>query len=151
MPIISDAIGSFNISATIDEFGTASAGTLSITGSLLGLGPTLLTGTLRDFGFLDGGGDLFEFLFTINNGVLGIPGLFGGPGSVVGVILDANGSNFNGSFTTGFTNIFGRHSHGHKHDHDHGFGFARTAPIPEPATLALLMTGALVWRKRRRA
>ena len=143
IPIIPDAIDSFTISATIDEFGTAGAGGLSITGSILGLGPTLLTGTLTDFGFLDGGGDLFEFLFTVDDGVLGIPGLFGGPGSVFGVVLDANGSNFTGDFGTDFSNTFRR---GNK-----GPGVALTAPIPEPTTLALLLTGALVWRNRRRA
>ena len=168
-PIFPEPFGSFNISATVDEFGTASSGSLSITGSVLGFGPTLLTGTLRDFGFLDVGGDLFEFIFTIDDGALGTPELFGGPGSVIGVILDANGSDFNGSFTSDFTNIIGRHGHGHKrghkrgrkHGHKHGhkldhgtvdgFGVARIAPIPEPATLVLLLTGALAWRRGWRA
>jgi len=143
VPIIPDATGSFAISATIDEFGTASAGDLSITGSILGFGPTLLTGTLTDFGFSDSGGDLFEFLFTVDDGILGVPALFGGTGSVVGVVLDANGSNFTGDFGSDFTNTLSRTNL--------GLGFAKTAPIPEPTTLALLLTGALLWRKRRRA
>ncbi len=170
IPILNHDIGRFNISATIDEFGIASAGDLSITAGHRGAGPTLLAATLTDFGFLDDGGDLFEFLFTVNDGAMGIPELFGGTGSVIGVVLDANGSNFGGDFTADFTNLFGRPSHGPRrdndddddghglglglglgHGHGHGLGMARTAPMPEPATLLLILTGALAWRFRQRA
>lgn len=154
-PIFPIGIDNFNISATIDEFGTASAGALSITGSLLGIGPTLLTGTLTDFGFPDSGGDPFEFLFTIDGGALGIPELFGGPGSIVGVVLDANGGNFSGDFSDSFSNTISRRRNGFLHDwhhhHDHGHGAALIAPIPEPATLVLILAGAIVWRRGLRA
>ena len=146
LPIITDGPGSFHISATIDESGNPSAGTLSIAGGVLGFGPTLLTATLTDFGFSDGGGDTFEFLFTVNGGDLAIPALYGDPGAVVGVILDANGSNFTGSFATDFTNNPAALTLGQ--------GVSQTAPVvPEPATVLLvLLTGVLVpLRRRQRA
>lgn len=134
-----DPAGSFNITATIDNAGVLSSGSLTIDGSVLGFGPSLLIGSLTDFGFLDGGGDLFEFLFTIDGGDLAT--LYGDVGPVVGVILDANGSTFTGSFATDFDNNFGSPGLGQ--------GVSDAAPIPEPATLFLvLIAGALIRRKR---
>ena len=130
--------GTFDITAEIDGTGTAAGGTLIITGDVLGFGPTLLTGDLSAFGFLDSGGDIFEFLFTVTGGDLAIPEFYGtpGPGSTAGIILDAVGSGFGGTFDNDFDNGF-------------GLGESDTAPIPEPGTLFLvLMAGALVRRKK---
>jgi hypothetical protein len=135
--------GAFDITATIDEFGVPVAGSLTIMGNVLGYGPTLLTGELTDFGFMDpAGGDLFEFLFTVTGGDLAIPALYGGPGSITGVILGANGSNFVGSFDADFNNNGGVPGT--------GLGQADTAPpIPEPASLILMVVAGMLLRARR--
>ena len=57
--------GTFDLSATIDEFGVATGGTLVIDGTVASLGflsGTLLTGTLTAFGFLGAGGDPFPLV-----------------------------------------------------------------------------------------
>jgi len=138
--------GSFSITATIDAGGNASAGSLSITGAMPSLGapgPTLLTGTLSAFGFLDPpGGDIFEFLFTITGGDLATPGQYGLPGSTVGVILTmfAPGS-FNGTFTNSFNNNGGIPGF--------GAGVSDTFFIPEPNSLVLLSLGVFICLRRK--
>ena len=93
---------SFNLSATIDDAGIASGGSLTIGGTVSSLGyntGTLLTGTLSSFGFPVGGGDPLEFVFNVTGG--DAAGLFG---SQFGVVLTESGlpatlfdSNFNNS------------------------------------------------------
>ncbi len=131
-----DVIGSFDYSLQLDGFGGLISGSLTITGSVGGFGPPLLTGDVTAFGFQDGGGDLFEILFTVTGGDLATPAHYGDPGAVGGVIMNANGSDFDGTFDDDFGNI--------------GTGTSNTAPIPEPATLVLLaIAGGLVARRRR--
>ncbi len=137
-----DVIGSFAYSLQLDGFGgliSNPLNILTITGALQGEGPTevtLLEGVVTAFGFQDGGGDLFEILFTVTGGDLATPAHYGDPGAVGGVIMNANGSDFDGTFDDNFNNI--------------GTGTSDTAPIPEPATLVLLaIAGGLVARRRR--
>lgn len=140
-PVNIDPAGSFDIGATIDETGAPTGGALAITGQVLTFGPTLLTAELTAFGYLDGGGDLFEFLFTVTGGDLATTEFYGEPGTVVGVILDANGSDFSGSFNSDFNNNFGMPGF--------GMGVSDTAPIPEPSSLLLLLVGGVLAFRRR--
>jgi hypothetical protein len=134
--------GAFTITATITDGGMLSGGSLSIQGGVSGFGPTLLTGDLVGFGFFDGGGDLFEFLFTVTGGDLATPAFYGDPGTVAGLIINANGSSFTGSFGQSFDNNGGMPGF--------GLGSSNTAPIPEPgAMLLLLIAGGLLARRRR--
>ena len=138
-----DVIGSFDYSIQLDGFGGLISGSLIITGEVGGFGPPLLTGDVTAFGFQDGGGDLFEMLFTVTGGDLATPAHYGDPGAVGGTIMNANGSNFGGTFDVDFNNNFGIPGFGQ--------GVSDTAPIPEPATLVLLVVaGGLVVRRRRR-
>lgn len=117
--------GSFLIEASIDGSGVASSGTLTIEGMVSGDGPSLLKGTLVDFGFVNEP-DSFEFIFSAAGGDLLAD--FGGNGAQVGVILGAgSGSTFDGSFGADFTNG--------------GDGTSDAAPLPEPGTLGLLLLG----------
>jgi hypothetical protein len=141
--IISGGAGLFNISAQIDSSGTALGGSLQIEGTVLGFGPLLLTGELIDFGFMPGGGDLFEFLFTVTGGDLGSPAYYGGAGSIFGVILNANGSTFNGDWGQSFNNNLGIPGY--------GLGVADIATVPAPAGLPFLLAAALGSRRRRRS
>lgn len=126
--------GLFSLSLFVDENGVPAGGTIEITGSVLDLGPDLLTGNITEFGFMDSpGGEIFEFVFDVTGGDLAPQ--FGPLG---GVILDAVDSGFGGTFDTSFANS--------------GFsGVADTAPIPEPATGLSLLMGAAVWQARRRS
>ena len=144
-----DVIGGFDYSIQLDGFGgliSNPLNILTITGALQGEGPTVVTlleGVVTDFGFQDGGGDLFEILFTVTGGSLATPAFYGDPGAVGGVIMNANGSNFGGTFDVDFNNNGGFPGFGQ--------GTSDTAPIPGPATLVLLaMAGGLVARRRRR-
>jgi len=137
--------GGFNITATINEFGKATGGTLTIEGDVLGVGPSLLTADLADFGFQDPpGGDLFDFLFSTTGGSLA-DAYFGGIGAPVGVILDANCSTFNGFFDRDFDNLINGIP-------GTGFGLSDTGvPVPEPAStiLGLLGLGLVAMRRGR--
>ena len=138
--------GGFSLSAHIDEVGSLLAGsTLMITGEVLGLGTTdpLLTGDLTAFGYLDSpGGDIFEFFFTVTGGDLATPTYYGNPGSVGAVILDGNGTGFDGTFDADFNNLmFDMPGTGN--------GVSDTG-IPEPGGFALLLFGALAALKKRR-
>jgi hypothetical protein len=125
---------SFHVHASINPLnGSLLSGTVSVTGKIASISATsgtLLTGNLTAFGFQNGGGDIFEFKFDVTGGDLAAAYY----GSTGGVIIDAAGSNFTGSFTSSFTN-----------DPD-GFGFAvgvadtfpvTTAQVPEASSLAL--------------
>jgi uncharacterized protein (TIGR03382 family) len=125
--------GRFEIDATIDKFGRPVDGILSIEGDVFGLGRTLLTGSLKEFGFINGGGNLFEFIFTVTGGDLATPQFYGQPGTQMGVLL--HGVNFGGSFNQDFANF--------------GIGLADTAPVPVAPTLAVLLI-AFARRQRRR-
>ncbi|HHM21848.1 MAG TPA: hypothetical protein ENJ20_07470, partial [Bacteroidetes bacterium] len=92
--------GGFNIATTIDNTGVATAGTLTLSGMAGTYNGTLLTGNLTDFGYLTGGGDLFEFVFDVTGGLMADE--FGGVGNQVGVILSAL-SNFNGNWNLSFS------------------------------------------------
>jgi len=133
--------GGFDLSATITADGQAVGGEIVITGEVAGLGGTtpLLTGNLVDFGFLDDGGDLFEFAYTVTGGALATRDAFGAPGAPFGVIVDANfgTTGFNGSFDDDFDNTNGGEQ-----------GIAETAPIPEPASVLLLLFLAVIRRMR---
>ena len=88
--------GTFNLAATIDAAGNLVSGSLTIGGTVASLGfnsGTLLTGDLTAFG------DPLEFLFDVTGG--DAAGLYGGVGSVGGVIKDVTG--FTGDFVVDFT------------------------------------------------
>ena len=133
--IISNGI--YNITATIDQLGNASGGSLTIDGTIASLGfnsGTLLTGNLTAFGFPDAGGDPLEFLFDVTGG-----DAFSLFGPVVGIKLSDSG--FTGSFASNFKN--------------NGNGRNEASPpVPEPGTFLLMLTGLGVLfglRKRLRS
>lgn len=128
--------GTFDLSATIDEFGTMTSGSLTIGGTVASLGfnsGTLLTGTLTAFGFRDSGGDPLEFLFDVTGG--DAAGLYGGGSIPGGIILSDTG--FTGSFASNFNS---------------STGVADVAPVPLPAAVWLFGSGllGLVGLSRRR-
>jgi hypothetical protein len=125
--------GTFDISLPVDSSGTITpgVGSLAIEGSVQSSGPSLLLGDILAFGFLDDGGEIFEFLFTVTGGDLA-----GSFDPTVGVILDAGDSGFPGNFQSNFFNS--------------GFGVSDTANIPEPATLSLLLGGLVLTVSHRR-
>jgi len=129
--------GVFNITATIDDTGTATAGTFSLEGDLdLGggtLGPNLLSGHLLDF--VTHSGDGFNFLFQITSGDL--KSIYG---SHVVVILNGGGSSFAGLWTEDFG--------------ADQTGLADTlmmVPSPSSALLALIGGAMLGFVRRRQA
>ena len=126
--------GTFAVSATIDDGGVASDGSLQIGGTIGTLGAvsgTLLTGTLTEFGFPDSGPGLFEFVFDVTGGDLA-PQFY--PQS--GVILDAQdfglSTGFGGSFDGSFSNV--------------GTGNADVfaTVIPEPITAGTSLLGLFI-------
>lgn len=119
--------GSFDLSATIDDAGAASSGTLRISDS----SSTLLTGDLSAFGFDDAAfnePDPFEFLFDTTGGDLS-----GRLGSQFAVILTSTGAlPTNPAGGTVFENDF----------ESALAGIADTATlIPEPSTILLTAPG----------
>lgn len=125
-PLISP--GNFSITATIDENGLASAGTLSVSGDVLSYTGLLLEGTLTAFGFKATGGQPLEFLFTVAGGQAA--GLFGGVGSTIGTILHyaLPPTLFGGDFSALFSA-----------DADTG-----RATVPDQATTIYLLGGSLL-------
>lgn len=135
------ANGSFAITATIDETGTAVGGTLDIGGGVAGFGPSLLTASFIGFGFDPGGGTLLELLFEVTGGDLAPD--YGGAGALVGVILDMVGGGYSGDFTRSFDNLISGTA-------GTGRGVSDTAPlIPGPPVAALLLLGGLRRRRSR--
>jgi MYXO-CTERM domain-containing protein len=125
--------GTFDLDATLTPTGMATAGSLTIGGSVGGFGPSLLTGDLLDFGFLDAGGMILEFVFSVTGGDLA--GAYGGLGAEFGVILDVRDGGYSGDWTQSFSTIA---------------GVADTAPVPGPAVAALFALAAVGARRRRR-
>ena len=122
--------GQYSLSATVSPNGQATGGSLDITGTIPGLATsgTLLTGELSQFGFQPRGGNIFEFVFNVTGGDL-VP-YYGGQTNVV---LDANNSGFNGSFTSSFN------ASPFLSVADNG---SAVTAVPEPS-IATLMLGAL--------
>ncbi len=126
--------GTFDLNASINDAGEVGGGDLSIGGMVGGFsGPSLLTGSLLDFGFADGGGMILEFLFTVEGGDLATE--YGGVGAQFGVIMDL-GDNYSGDWTQDLDVI--------------ASAVADAAPIPAPAGLALLGVAGVLGRRRRR-
>ena len=136
--------GLFDLNATVDSAGNLIGGTVSILGTIAGLGfnsGTLLTGSLSALGFPDAGGNPLEFLFDVTGG--DAAALFG---SVGGIILGASG--FDGDWATDFDNLIAGIP-------GTGQGSADTAglPVSEPGILLLQALGLtmLLLARRRRA
>ena len=91
--------GTYTLSASISQTGVPLSGSLNVTGTIPGFATsgTLLKGTLSQFGFAPGGGDIFEFIFNVTGGDLAP--YYNGK---TGVILTATGSGFTGALTTSF-------------------------------------------------
>lgn len=124
--------GSFLLTATIDDLGNLSGGTLNIEGTVSSLGfisGTLLTGNLTAFGF-DDADDPFEFLFNVTGG--DAAGLYGSVPA--GVILSETG--ISGNFTADFDNLDSGVA-------GTGSGVSNTAPVPIPSTLLLFGSGLM--------
>jgi len=127
--------GTMNITATINDSGTLVSGTVTYGGTVSSLGytsGTLLTGNLTAFGFGDAG-DPFEFLFDVTGG--SAQDLFGGIGSLAGLILSVTG--FDGSFTLDFDNLIAGLP-------GTGSGVNNAGvPVSEPATMLLIGFGLI--------
>jgi hypothetical protein len=149
--------GTFLLSTTVDNAGIASAGSLTIGGSVLGYGstgPLLTANNLSYFNSLfvdtlNPNSDVadFEFIFDISGGEMA--NMFGGTGAKIGIILtwvSTAGDAAQNQFTTNFDNL-----NGHNFGEGWGTAMADTAPIPEPATLSLLAFGAAALLRRRKS
>ena len=74
--------GTFSLTASIDNAGVMSGGSLTITGTTLGFNSgTLLTGSLTALGFGNSGGDPLEFMLDITGGDLAA--MYGSTGGII--------------------------------------------------------------------
>jgi len=140
--------GTFQLSATIDDTGFASSGTLTIGGATTGGSGSgsfeaLLTGDLLDFGFTPDaavgdppGYPRFEFLLNPTGGSLAPD--FAAAGPFVGVFVNGF-STFSGSFAEPYSNSLANSD--------------TFAAVPEPVSACFMLTSALIvafgWRRRR--
>ncbi len=145
-----DPVGDPIVNGTFDMFisinkltGEADSGEITIGGDVNGFGSTLITGVLDDFGFLDGGGNLLDALFTVTGGDLAPD--WGGNGQSFGVILNVGGDGYTGDFSLSFDNLINGVP-------GTGRGISDAAPVglPGPSALALLACAGLCGRHRRR-
>ncbi|GEM_PF-867828 len=88
--------GTYDVTATIDENGNLSSGTVTLAGDVSSHSGTLVTGTIDSFGYYCGTG-LFEFVFSVTGGSMADE--YGGIGNPVGVILSQTNT-FNGDWTS---------------------------------------------------
>lgn len=115
---IFDEWGAFNLTATIDNAGVASAGSFSLTGEVLGygtMGPLLTGNNLSIFNsaFFDtqnpnGDEANFEFVFDVSGGDMA--DLYGGIGAKTYIIMtfvNVAGDVAQKQFTTNFDNLYG--------------------------------------------
>ncbi len=134
--------GNLNLSALVDETGTFTGGTFTLTGEVLdgtgpGVlfgGPTLLTGTLTDFGF-DANG-MMDFTFRATDGSM--KGIYGDGLNIGGIVLNNSGIDSNDLFLDDFTSNFG--------------STVDVGVVPEPSSLILVglgLGGLIVARARR--
>jgi hypothetical protein len=141
---------SYILSATINNSGVLTGGTLTINGAV-GDGDTSVTLLTADlvpgsagtaFGYGDGNNDIFQFRFNVSGGTLADD--FGGTGTAGGVILAAMFASNPGNqpFTGSFNNNGGTPGN--------GSGDIDCFTVPEPTTTAcfLLGLGALVCIQR---
>lgn len=138
-PSGSIAGGSFDITAAINDTLMAATGSLTIGGTIAGLGfnsGTLLTGSLSALGA--GSGDPLEFLLNVTGG--DAAGLMG---AKVGVNLSPSG--YTGSFANNFTG-------GAFQSLSDTFSFQEQNqnPLPAPGTLVILVVGIAGIRFARR-
>jgi len=126
----------FDITATINDAGVATSGTLTIYGKAaykgINTAQTLLKGNISGFGFQSppAGGNLFDFRFDKLSGSAG-GALAADFGTKLGVNLNAGTIAFDGHFNQSFANVASS-------------GAADVAPeVPEPASLILWSVGGL--------
>ncbi len=142
-------VDSYTLSATINNAGMLTGGTLVINGAV-GNGNTdvtLLTGNLTTgaagtaFGYGDGGNELFQFLFTVNGGSL--KNAFGGNGAAGGIILNAwfTGTSgdqpFTGSWASSFNNNAGTPGDG-------SGDINSFMMVPEPSSVLLVLVSGVL-------
>lgn len=139
----------FSITANIDSLGAigAGGGSLSISGIITSLGnanPTLLTGSLEEFGFANpfSGGADFQLVFGSLTGELA-PFFHGGKAYVQVAAVDF-GTTFNGTFTQDF-NFIGDRATALAAD-----TFGLPAPEPSSAHLLVLALGGFTGVYRRK-
>jgi hypothetical protein len=130
-PYAISVTGTYNLTAQINKStGQLISGSVLIGGTIPSVpgasSGTLLTGTLTNFGFANGGGDFFQFLVNITGGDLAH--YYNGK---MGIQVDANNSGFTGSFLTNFASG----------DSDTTSDNASLTVVPEPSTGLLILVG----------
>ncbi|WDE07684.1 PEP-CTERM sorting domain-containing protein [Thalassomonas viridans] len=92
--------GTFSLTASIDNSGVLSGGSLMIMGTTAGFNSgTLLTGSITALGFDDGGGDPLEFMLDITGGDLA--GMYGPHGGIIMTSTGLTANLFTESFSSG--------------------------------------------------
>ena len=130
--------GVFDLDATIDATGTATLGSLAISG-VVDSNAIDLTGNLIDFGFEDAGPDPFQFLFETTGGTLSDDGTFG---NLILVTLSMTAGYIVPPGTPAFSSSFS------------GSPFMAVSdtgiPVPEPSAPILAAFGGMVVALRLR-